>query len=272
MRFLKIFLITLLGIFLFSCGGKKETKQLSASIFPLSWLVKEIYPSYEVYQIIKPGSNPHIYELTPSDIRHIKNSLRVFVIGNLEPFVGKIDKDKLVEAIKILNIPPSANPHIWLSPKRWLELAQKLPKEVKGLKEDAQSYEKTISRLQKLDKEYSVLTTKGYKVVMIHPAFYWLCKDYGMKILYVLEKGDSGLQISLKRFNNLVELLKKEKELNKVLLLYSSTNEQAKKVAQRIKQLFPSIRVVELDPLIWETEGDYITLMEKNLKKLLSQD
>jgi ABC-type Zn uptake system ZnuABC Zn-binding protein ZnuA len=265
---LKRFFLLLVAVLFVGCSQKAEKKELSASIFPLKWLVENIYPDYEVYQIIKPGSNPHLYDLTPRDAEHIAKSQKVFLIGNLEPFAGKIEKSKRVEAIKILGIRPEENPHIWLSPKRWLELAEKLPENVKDLKGNTQNWKKVVSELQKLDKEYQQLSFLGLKVVMIHPAFVWLCKDYNLEILYILEKHGEGAEASLKRFQELVNLLKNE-DLSKVVIFYTSVNPKAEEVINKIKTIYPELKTVKLDPLIWHTEGDYIKLMEENLRRIL---
>ena len=265
---LKKILLLLLAVFFVGCSQKSQKPELSASIFPLKWLVQRIYTDYDVYQIIKPGSNPHLYDLTPRDAEHIAKSQKVFLIGNLEPFAGKIDGSKRVEVIKLLNIPPKENPHIWLSPKRWLELAEKLPQNVKGLKTNDKNWKEVVSELRRLDKEYRQLSRLGLKVVMIHPAFVWLCRDYNIQVLYILEKHGEGAGASLKRFQELVNLLKNE-DTGKVIILYTSLNPKAEDIVKRLKTIYPQLKAAKLDPLIWHTDGDYIKLMEENLRRIL---
>jgi ABC-type Zn uptake system ZnuABC Zn-binding protein ZnuA len=133
---LKKFLLPLLGgaLLLSSCGEKEESKPLLVtSIYPLTWTVQELYPSYEVYQVLKAGQNPHLYDLSPKDAQKIEEAKKVFLIGNLEPYSQKVPSDKKVEVIKLLGLDYSVNPHLWFSPKRWLEFVEKLPHEVKDL-------------------------------------------------------------------------------------------------------------------------------------------
>ena len=223
-----------------------------------------MYPSYGVYQIIKPGANPHLYDLTPRDAVEIEKSRKVFLIGNLEPFAKKIEPNKRVEVIKILNLPESVNPHLWLSPKRWLELARRLPRVVKGLKYDAEGWKKAVGELKRLDGEYSTLRERHLKAVLILPAFYWMCKDYGIKVLYIIQPNpESGL--SPRRFAEAVKLLKQNPD---AILIYSTANKQAKTVINSIKREVPNLKAVGLNPLIWEVNGDYVKLMEANLGKL----
>ena len=66
-------------LFFVSCSHKEEKPEISASIYPLVWTVKNVYPTYKVYQIVKPGSNPHLYDLTPKDALHIEHSKRCFL-------------------------------------------------------------------------------------------------------------------------------------------------------------------------------------------------
>jgi len=257
-------------LFFVSCSHKEEKPEISASIYPLVWTVKNVYPTYKVYQIVKPGSNPHLYDLTPKDALHIEHSKKVFLIGNLEPFSGKISSQKKVEVVKFLNLPPSSNPHYWLSPKRWLQFAEQLNK-VEGLKLDQKKWKHLISQLRKLDKLYRQKLTyirNRVEVVMIHPAFYWTCKDYQLKVLAILEpKG--GLGISPKILVDLKEKLKQLKD-KKVLVVYTNIDPHAEKVAKMVEQFSPNVKIVGLDPLVSRESGDYIKLMKENLEKILA--
>ncbi|NPB05407.1 MAG: zinc ABC transporter solute-binding protein, partial [Aquificae bacterium] len=84
------------AVLLFSCGEKKEAELLVTSVFPLTWTVKNLYPTYEVYQLVKPGSNPHLYDLTPRDAEALRRAKKVFLIGNLEPFADEVPPSKRV--------------------------------------------------------------------------------------------------------------------------------------------------------------------------------
>ncbi len=262
-RFLSVLLL-LLSLLSFGCSRKAEKPEISASIFPLAWLVKQIYPDYGVYQIVKPGANPHVYDLTPRDAVELEKSLKVFVVGNLEPFAERIPPNKRVEVLKLLNLPPKVNPHLWLSPKRWLKLAEILPREVEGLKYNPESWRKTLERLKKLDEKYESLKNFKAKVILLLPAAYWLCRDYGIEVELVLQPNPVA-GISPKNYSKLVEILKKNP---RVAVIYLTTNPRGKKLAEMLKREFPSLRVVGINPLIWETEGDYVSLMGENLKKL----
>ena len=264
---LKLFLLLLSALFLLtSCGEKEKKPLLVTSIFPLTWVVKESYPSYEVYQVIKPPANPHLYDLTPKDALKLSEAQKVFLIGNLEPFASKVPETKRVEVIKLLGLPSSVNPHLWLSPKRWLDFTLSLPK-VEGLKLNRQRWEDVTEKLKRLDRDYSQLKGLNLKVVMVHPAFVWLCKDYRMEILSILETKE-GLGISPKTLMKTVETLKGIGDKNRVLLLYVSTNPKGKEIALKLSQM-TGIKAVGLDPLVGYTDGDYIRIMEENLKKIL---
>ena len=266
MWFLKKFLLLLGIVFLFSCGAKNEKPLLVSSIFPLTWIVKNVYPTYSVYQLVKTGQNPHLYDLTPRDAVAVENAKKVFLIGNLEPFAKRISPAKRVEVIKLLNLPESVNPHLWLSPKRWLMFAKKLPS-VEGLKIDRQRWEGVIKELQRLDAEYKRLSTLGLKVVMVHPAFVWLCRDYNLQVLAILEP-NGGVGISPKTLPQTVEILKNLPDKGKVLILYTTTNPKGREIAQKLSSL-TGVKAVGLDPLVEYERGNYTQLMEDNLRKLL---
>lgn len=260
-----LLLLTLPLTFLLSSCGVRKTNRVATSIFPLTWLVKKLFPTYEVYQIIKPGTNPHAYDLTPKDAVEIESSRKVFLIGNLEPFAGKIPPKKRVEVIEILNLPPSVNPHLWLSPKRWLQLARRLPDSVKDLKFNIKSWNNTVFELERLDQKYEkVLGQLKPKVVLILPAFYWTFEDYGGKVLYILQPNPQG-GLSPRRFTQAVEELKNNPD---AVVVYSTTNPRAGEIIEKLKENVPHLKTVGLNPLIWETQGDYISLMEENLQKI----
>ena len=262
-------LLPLVGVFLFltSCGEKGEKPLLVASIFPVKWVVENSYPSYKVYQLVKPGQNPHLYDLTPRDAVKVEEALKVFLIGNLEPFAREIPPSKRVEVVKLLNLSEKVNPHLWLSPKRWLEFAEKLPS-VEGLKLDTKRWQSLVEELRRLDSEYKKLSDKGLAVVMVHPAWIWLCRDYRIEVLGILEP-HGGFGISPKTFGRIAELLKNYPRKEKVLILYAATNPRGREIAQRLASL-TGVKAVGLDPLVEYTKGNYTQLMEENLKKLLT--
>jgi len=267
---LRVLPLLILLLSFVSCSHKEEKPEISASIYPLVWTVKNVYPTYKVYQIVKPGSNPHLYDLTPKDALHIENSQKVFLVGNLEPFSGKIPSQKKVEVVKFLNLPPSSNPHYWLSPKRWLQFASQLNK-VEGLKLDQKRWKDLVYQLRELDNLYRqklASIRNRVEVVMIHPAFYWTCKDYQLKVLAILESKE-GLGISPKTLVDLKERLKQLKN-KKVLVIYTNINPHAEKVAKMVEQFSPNVKIVGLDPLVSRESGDYIKLMKENLEKILA--
>ena len=261
-------LLPLLGtlFLLTSCGGKNGKPLLVTSIFPLTWVVENVFPSYSIYQLVKPGQNPHLYDLTPKDAIAVEEAKKVFLIGNLEPFATKIPPAKRVEVIKLLNLPESVNPHLWLSPKRWLMFAEKLPS-VEDLKMDRQRWRGIIGELQRLDNEYKRLSPLGLKVVMVHPAFVWLCRDYNIEVLAILEP-HGGVGISPKTFTQTVETLKNLSDKGRVLILYAITNPKGREIAEKLSSL-TGVKAVGLDPLVEYERGNYTQLMGENLKKLL---
>ena len=266
-KFVLIFAIILT---FFGCSKKEQPKEIAASIYPLVWTVKQVYPSYEVYQIIKPGVNPHLYDLTPQDALHIERAVKVFLIGNLEPFAPKIAPNKRVEVVELLNLPKSSNPHYWLSPKRWLKFVEKLNK-VQGLNLDLQKWQKVVNRLKELDKLYEQKLSAikdRVEIIMVHPAFYWTCKDYHLHVLAILEpKG--GLGISPKTLIELKGIINQIKD-KKILVLIASINPHAREVAKTLEEISPKVKVVALDPIVSHTQGDYVKIMEDNLNKILT--
>ena len=261
----KLLLLIFLS-FLLGCSEKEDKPLLATSIYPLTWVAKNLFPHYGVYQIIKKGSNPHLYDLTPKDALKVEQAKRVFLVGNLEPFAQRVPQEKRLEVIKVLNLPESVNPHLWLSPKRWLEFVQNLPPYVKELHPDPEGYNRTIEKLKGLDREYRKLEKENLAVVMVHPAFVWLCKDYNLEILTILEPGE-GIGISPKRLEEALQKLKTLKG-KRALILYVSVNPREQEVAQKLSSK-SGIAAVGLDPALWGNKEDYIQIMERNLKLIL---
>ena len=262
---MKRLLLPIISLLLLGCSERSEKPLIVTSIYPLTWTVKELYPEYSVYQLVKSGDNPHLYDLSPKDALKIEEAKKVFLIGNLEPFAEKIPEKKKVEVIKVLKLSKSANPHLWLSPKRWLEFLKRLPQAVADLKINPRSYKKTLEIFRKLDREYEKLKGLKLSVVMIHPAFVWLCKDYNVNILGILET-KVGLGISTKRYTQIVNLLKNYK--GRLLILYVSINPKGRELARKLSKE-TGVRAVGLNPAIWEGEKTYPQILEENLKRIL---
>ena len=102
---------------------------------------------------------------------------------------------------------------------------------------------------------------------MVHPAFVWLCRDYNIEVLAILEP-HGGVGISPKTFTQTVETLKNLPDKGRVLILYAITNPKGREIAEKLSSL-TGVKAVGLDPLVEYERGNYTQLMGENLKKLL---
>lgn len=100
-----------------------------ASFYPLEFLARAIGgPDVTVGVITKPGTEPHDYEPTPSDIRNIAGAKLVLVQGaSFEGWVERARADAPTTTFRTATdgIPLAGNdPHTWLDPVLYARMAQ----------------------------------------------------------------------------------------------------------------------------------------------------
>ncbi len=238
------------------------------SVYPIKLLLKEFVPNnVKVINIIPINSNPHFFEPVPSIIKVIEKA-DIF-IGIQKDFDGWIEKNLNKNAYKYYLNQTHNNPHIWLSPKKMLQLSydieklliKRFPENEKVIREKANQFQLKLKNLiQNFEIKFSNIKNKN--IIEVHPAFDYLADDFGFKIIDVVFVTEHQ-SISIKHY---LKLIKKAKKYNVKIILCSS-NIHSKIVNNLKKDL--NATFIKINPL-GNGENSYITFIEKILKKILN--
>lgn len=229
-----IFLFGLLLLLFVGCHGPKEEKDLTkpsvvVTLSPYNFFVKEIAgDTLQVFCLIANGKNPHTFEPTFKDTQKIFTSSIWFYLN--EPFEAKIlsSLPKKVDAIDLCeNIPLISSTcqdhcheklmdrHLWLSPRSVkiqcqtiaYALIAKFPQHTDLYRKNL---EVLLKRLSLLDEEITMLFSESpHKVIFVtHPAFAYLCRDYGVKQMFLVQEDK---ELNWKKLEKILTLVRKEK-------------------------------------------------------------
>lgn len=202
------------SVFLYGCNFTAQNQsdgdaangkiQVTASFYPLYFLAQEIGgDKADVVNIIPAGAEPHEYELTAQDIVRIENSDILILNGaGLEPWGESIENNlrSSNSKTKLMNVSNQLatqeivedettviDPHVWLSPKLILSIADDIeqafaevdPANIDYYKANAISLK---DKLNALDMEYKVGLQNCEKkdFVTSHAAFGYLASTYGL--------------------------------------------------------------------------------------------
>lgn len=182
-----------------------------ATINPYYLLVKEIVQNKaDVYLLLKPGINPHVYSLKVSDVQVLNKADLIIANGLLEPYLTRFDK-----VFYISNYIPELlidyeNPHFWLDP--FFVKFYVLPSVVEKLSSIDPSnrsfYENNAKILiNKLDKfifeSFEILKKANGKILVHHPSFYYYFKEFGVDIIWIEEGHNTST--SIKELLNIIK-------------------------------------------------------------------
>jgi len=267
-----------------SCSKKAETPSkkptVLVTIAPYAYFVDRIAgDTLDIQTLIPPGTNLHIYEPTPKEV---KKSIDAAVWFRIEEPIEK----RVVEAIreqnpkqKIINLQDGLtllgeeetheltpcqghdhgayDLHTWLSPKNTLIQAKLITSTLVSLfPENAQLYEKNAETLfadlkaldQDLEKELAPF--KGDALLVSHPALSYFCHNYGLIQLSVECEGKDP------RPKDVEEIIKKAEaySVRCVFLQQGFNNRGAQIIGQKL-----GLPIYRIDPY----DRDYIRNMRQ---------
>ena len=221
-----------------------------------------------VETMIPLGFSPAVYEPSIEQLKKLSRADLYIRIGHI-PFektqMGKLkdlnSKMKVIDSSRGIEI-YEQDPHIWLSPKLvkiqveniYLALA-KIDSENKDF------YEKNkngyIDELDNLDIELKNVFSKmqGKKILVFHPAFGYLARDYGFEQIAI---EIDGKEPSAENLANIINIAKKE-NIKTIFVQKQFSQKSAESIAQQIGG-----SVVSLDPLA----EDYIENLRRIGKKM----
>jgi manganese/iron transport system substrate-binding protein len=169
------------------------TKQIAAS-------------SIELTCLLSPGSDPHIYKLTPAARQSIEDAKLLLYGGyNLEPELTKAIKATSNPATKVavneVAIPQpqkftedgniTIDPHVWHNAQNGIKLAQVIEINLAKLVPDKaaiykQNTQKLTSEISSIDRwirsQVNTIPVKNKVLVTTHDSLGYYAKDYGLEI------------------------------------------------------------------------------------------
>jgi manganese transport system substrate-binding protein len=242
-----------------------------------------------VRSIVKPGSEIHGYEPTPSDLVGAKDAALILDNGlNLERWaerfynsVPKVQRVTLSEGVQPVNISEDAyqgkpNPHAWMSPQNALiyveniriALAELDPANAETYAANAASYSQQIQEIdQKLRDAISAVPPDQRYMVSCEGAFSYIARDYGLKEVY-LWAVNSEQQATPKQIEKVINTVKSN-QIPAVFCESTVSNEAQLQVAQSTGAKFGGIFYVDsLSPADGEAPT-YLKLLEHNVTTLI---
>ena len=186
----------------------------------------------KVRSIVKPGSEIHGYQPTPSDIEQASSADLIIENGlGLELWArkftasaGDIPTVTLSDGMEPLLIAEDAyagkpNPHAWMSPQRTMAYVDQLeqafvqldPAGADQFKANAVAYKQSLQRLdQELRSALETIPPERRVLVSCEGAFTYLASDYGLEEAY-LWPVNAESQVTPKRMARLIETVRNRK-------------------------------------------------------------
>jgi zinc transport system substrate-binding protein len=171
--------------------GASDKPEIVAAFYPLAYAAEQVVGSaYDVRNLTPAGAEPHDLELTPSDIRAVYMARLVLYLGRgFQPAVEKAVQAAHVRAVDLLAGQPLAtgrvdgeigpDPHVWLDPLRYEQMARRIASAV-GRPKAAAPF---AARLRALDQAFrtGLAHCKRRTIVTSHAAFGYLARRYALR-------------------------------------------------------------------------------------------
>lgn len=207
-----------------SCGKEIEENDVYVTVYPLEFMVQELFDDTDLTVGIVPGTNSHeiSVEWAPKEIIAMKDAELMFYIGaNYDQYIDKklsVFEDAHVQIIKIEEqtdyieyIPGiihehdhededqtyiddeslGIDPHFWISPKRMLDVLELLHDQLNETFSEHsniidENYLDLKSRLEALDLDYTEAITAMTKPALTSTNLYgYLEADYGLEFIHI---------------------------------------------------------------------------------------
>ncbi len=287
--------------------GSDGKLKVVTSFYPMQYLAAEIGGDHvAVSTLTKPGVEPHDLELTPRQTVELNEAGYILYLKGIQPAVDKAiaqsEAKNKVDAATLTKLEvhgteghddhageaeggeeaghdehagegeAGADPHIWLDPVKYAEVAKGVGKSLeKADPDNAADYQKnTAALVKKLDGlnlkfEQGLKTTATKTFITTHSAFGYLAERYGLD-----QEGIAGIDPesdpSPARIKELQNIAAKDK-VTTVFFETLASDKTAKTLAKDT-----GLKTDVLDPLEGITDkskgADYIEVMESNLASL----
>ena len=274
-----LILIIIIAVFLFAgvtlkkanpgLISKEEKIGVVVSILPLAEFVEQVgKDKVEVTVIVPPGADPHLFELTPVQLKKISQAQLYVEVGSGLNFeltwmdkIKLIYKDMLICNSSIGITLVDKDPHIWLSPRNAKTMVENISEALIKIDPSSQKYFKKnsieyINKLDLLDQEIKARLegVKNHRFISYHPSWGYFAKEYDLIQIAIEDEGKEPSAASL------THIIDQARAFNISIILVSPQYniKSAEVVAKEV-----GARIIKADPL----SMDYIN----NLRKLVEE-
>ncbi|MFB8025074.1 MULTISPECIES: metal ABC transporter substrate-binding protein [unclassified Streptomyces] len=280
-------------------GGGDGKLAVVASFYPMQFLAEEIGGSHvSVTSLTKPGAEPHDLELSPRQIGGLSDADYILYLKNVQPAVddavAQAGVENTVDAATLTTLEnhgsevghdhgedeggehegeeAGLDPHIWLDPVKYAEVAAGVGKSLeKADPDNAADYrtntENLVARLNKLDKAYEsgLKDTATKTFITTHSAFGYLAERYGLT-----QEGIAGIDPEAEPSPARIDEIHHVAEESGATTVFFETLASDRTARTLAKDL--GLKTAVLDPLEGITGksagADYLEVMESNLTAL----
>jgi zinc transport system substrate-binding protein len=274
----------------FSCSRNSTetgTKIITVSIAPYSYFIREIAGNdFGVNIMVPPGSNPHIYEPYPGQIRQLRKSVAYVSNGFLGFEMTWLDRfyemNKTMRKISLGDkIDPifstdkhegehseGTDPHYWVSSACALVMASEVKDLIcqlnpSGLQKYQANYDSLKVKILSVDKKAKSLFTgfAGESFMIYHPNLAYLARDYGLNEIPVEFEGKEPPPSRLKELIDIAA----SKKIKTIFVQREFDSKNAREIAREIGG-----NVVVIDPLSedWlKSTNDIIEALYNSFKR-----
>ena len=288
------------------CSANTESKadngdrlSIVTTIFPYYDFAKNITgDKADIKLLLSPGTEPHNYEPSPSDVVAIENcDIFIYNGGESDEWVESVLESLQNKSIKIMCMIDYINPlfeenpdhsqgdeydeHIWTSVKNSQNLVSAIAKSAESADKQnsdlySQNAENYIEKLKNLDTEFQSIVDNGERKDVVFGdrfPFLYFMTDYGLKYECAFPGCSSETEPSIAVVTHLIDYVK-EQQIPVVFYLDFSNGKTAELIAEDTgaKTLkYQSCHNVTKEQ--FDNGESYISLMEQNalaLKEALS--
>jgi manganese/iron transport system substrate-binding protein len=271
-------------------GQQSGKKRVITSFTIIADMAREVAGDKAIVEsITKPGSEIHGYEPTPKDIVRAQQADLVLWNGmNLDLWFGKffervegVPSAVLTEGIEPIGITEGPymgkpNPHAWMSPKNAFVYVENIRRAlVKADPENADTYNANAAayaeKIRALDapvrEKLANIPEERRWLVTSEGAFSYLCRDYGLKQLY-LWPINADAQGTPQQVSHVMDEIRK----NRIPVVFSESTVSPKPARQ--VAIETGVRyggVLYVDSLTAEDgpAPSYLKLLEKNAETIV---
>lgn len=242
-----------------------------------------------VRSIVKPGSEIHGYEPTPSDLVGAQDADLILDNGlSLERWadrfynsVPKVPRVTLSEGVQPVNITEDAyqgkpNPHAWMSPQNALIYVENIrkalieldPANAETYTANAATYSKSIKEIdQKLRQAIAAVPPEKRYMVSCEGAFSYIARDYGLKEVY-LWAVNSEQQATPRQIEKVIDTVKAN-QIPAVFCESTVSNEAQMEVSRSTGSKFGGVFYVDSLSPADGAAPTYLKLLEHNVTTLI---